>query len=342
MGKENNMLCDYLDDRERFADLFNGSFFNGRQVVKPDDLVESSGIYTGKKASGNDTFYRARDLKKQLKNGIGLKVVLAVEAQNYIDYSMPWRIMDYDAHEYESQLRRIRQRNRLAGRYKGRGEFLGKVKKTDLLAPVYTLCLYNGAENWDGPRTLRDMMNFGKDRELWEDWFADYPVRLVCMNEWKDCNLFRTPLRELFRMLPYRRDKAGLFGLLEQYPEYSKLDKDTADILGQLMGVDNFVKNMEKYKEEETYNMCQALRELMEDSRNEGLKTGLRLGKREGMAEGLAQARTEDILEILNQTGRIPRKLQTQIRNERDLEVLMRWLKTAAQATTIDEFKRKM
>lgn len=44
-----------------------------------------------------------------------------------------------------------------------RGERLGKFRKKDQIAPVYTICLYHGIEEWDGPRCLKDMMDF--DRE---------------------------------------------------------------------------------------------------------------------------------------------------------------------------------
>ena len=48
-----------------------------------------------------------------------------------------------------------------------------------------TLCLYHGEEKWDGPRSLKDMMDFGADgkRQKWEDYFADYPMRIVCADE---------------------------------------------------------------------------------------------------------------------------------------------------------------
>ena len=34
MGKVNDVILEYLDDNERFADLFNGDFFHGEQVVQ--------------------------------------------------------------------------------------------------------------------------------------------------------------------------------------------------------------------------------------------------------------------------------------------------------------------
>ena len=38
MGKKDEYQFDYLDDNRRFADQINGALFNGRQIVKPDEL----------------------------------------------------------------------------------------------------------------------------------------------------------------------------------------------------------------------------------------------------------------------------------------------------------------
>ena len=42
-----------------------------------------------------------------------------------------------------------------------------------------------------------------------------------------------------------------------------------------LMGMKNFEKNKEKYREGEGYDMCTVLRELVEDGRIEGEKIGM-------------------------------------------------------------------
>lgn len=42
------------------------------------------------------------------------------------------------------------------------------------------------------------------------------------------------------------------------------------------MGVDDFMDKKEMYRNEEGYNMCQALQEMMEDSRQEGIAEGIR------------------------------------------------------------------
>ena len=46
MGVQNDVLLDYFDDNSRFADLFNGVLFRGRQEICPEELEEASERYT--------------------------------------------------------------------------------------------------------------------------------------------------------------------------------------------------------------------------------------------------------------------------------------------------------
>lgn len=178
--------------------------------------------------------------------------------------------------------------------YANSGELLGRFRREDRLAPVYTLCLYTGSEEWDGPRTLKDMMDFGtesggEETWKWQAWFADYPMRLVCTNEPVDGSAFRTALGTVFALLPLRKDKAGLRRLLEQEPAYRKMDEETARTVSLLMGVKVFMEKKEKYKEGEGYNMCLAIREMMEDSRMEGWEEGEKAGWEKGEKARMAQ-----------------------------------------------------
>ncbi|HIV92812.1 MAG TPA: hypothetical protein H9744_14235 [Candidatus Eisenbergiella stercoravium] len=51
MGKQNDVILDYFDDNERFADLYNGTLFNGRQVIDPEMLEDASEHYTQRSRS---------------------------------------------------------------------------------------------------------------------------------------------------------------------------------------------------------------------------------------------------------------------------------------------------
>lgn len=287
MGKQNNVLRHYFRDKRRFADVFNGVFCRGRQIIKPEYLSDASEVYAEseaeKPATGEKTelLERIRDLKMKLKDN-GTLQLLAVENQDYIDYTMPFRCMQYDAMEYSSQLHDLRRKNKQKGLLENWAERACGIKKTDRLAPIYTLCIYYGEELWDGPRTLRDMMNFGKNPEGLSQFFADYPMRLLCLNEETDFSVFHTEIRQLFRVLPYRKDKKGLQEFLEANEEYRHIDSDTLEVIAFMLNAQDLWDNREKYlaeeKREGKYDMCQALRELREDGIQEGIQQGIRQG----------------------------------------------------------------
>lgn len=112
MGKDAICMEEFLQDKERFADLFNGSLFLGKRVILPEELLSASEKYAEQreKESPLQKKRRERDVKMYLSCGTQLRI-LAVEAQKYVDYSMPVRCMNYDAQEYMKQLRELQQKN---------------------------------------------------------------------------------------------------------------------------------------------------------------------------------------------------------------------------------------
>lgn len=291
MGKENDVMLDYLDDEERFADLFNGNLFQGEQIVKAEELTEGSEIYVeeyqempGKgmpdgKTKGRQrikTATRTRDVKKRLRSG-GVLRVLAIENQNQVNYAMPWRHMNYDCLEYGKQIRCFGKKNRKADLLKTSAEKLCGLRKEDRLAPTYTICVYHGMEKWDGPRSLKDMMEFGEDGERWAELFSDYRMHLVCINEITDFSKYHSPLREFFQLLACREDEEALKRLLSENPLFQRMDAETAKAANVLMGSEIFMGR--KNEGEETYNMCGALTAI----KNEGKMEGKMEGKNEGM-----------------------------------------------------------
>ena len=117
MGRVNDVLHHYLDDAERFADLYNGIFFAGKPIIDAKELTEAEESYYDVKlqeVSGDcreiKKSRRSRDLKKYLKSGSTLRI-LAIENQNQVDYSMPFRCMEYDTLEYRKQLEELKKKN---------------------------------------------------------------------------------------------------------------------------------------------------------------------------------------------------------------------------------------
>lgn len=309
MGKISNSINHYLSDNRRFADLFNGICFQGETIVRAEDLSDTSQVYygvsgtTGKNRTAHQTGEsephpkrrdRSRDICKQLKNGGTLRI-LAVENQEKVDYTMPYRCMEYDVMEYGKQLGVLRKRNRQENP-KNITEKIGGIKKTDRLVPVYTICLYHGVEAWDGPRTLGDMMDFGDEDDGFRKIFKDYPMQMYCLNEARDLHLFHTEVGLLFQALQYRRDRVGLKKLMEQDERYKYIDVDTLETMTVMLNLPAIWKERKNYMEkneenEEEYDMCQAIREWAEEERSVGREEGRQEGRQAGLDE-----KTRDIV----------------------------------------------
>ena len=104
--------------------------------------------------------------------------------------------------------------------------------------------------------------------------------------------------------------------------------------------------NWELYKESE--KMCNALNELfaekMERERVKGLtegeRRGLAEGERKGRAEGEQKGRGLSVLALLEELGQIPSSLREKIMSQQDTNVLTDWLKAAAAASSLEDFRR--
>lgn len=282
MGRPDAVMQSYLSDKGRFADLFNGIFFQGEQRIRSCDLQDSSERYS--ETTGHGTS-RLRDIKMTLKGRNTLRI-LAVENQANIDYTMPYRCMQYDTMEYGKQLRERKNSNRAGGLLKTPSERLCGITKTDRITPVYTLCLYHGEEPWDGPLSLRDMMDFGNDSDGMEPYFADYPLRLFCVNEADSFEMFHTELRELFSAMKYRKNKKKLQELIVHNEHYNHLSPDTTEALSVFLNIPDIWKKREQYRnktsESEEYSMCQAIEEMKEEYFARGISQGISQGIEKG------------------------------------------------------------
>lgn len=114
----------------------------------------------------------------------------------------------------------------------------------------------------------------------------------------------------------------------------------------------NELKELLQYMEETTENNVknsglQEIHHMVETVKADGEVTSeymrlmededylLERGKAEGKAEGLA----EGILELLEDIGEIPDELRKKITAQKDLNILKRWIKQAANVGSIEEFQ---
>lgn len=88
MGEKNEAILSYLEDNARFADLMNGAVFGGVQAVDPGQLEDASEHYTEKEGKGRNIKYRGRtrDIIRRVRNGGSILRLVALEAQETVDY----------------------------------------------------------------------------------------------------------------------------------------------------------------------------------------------------------------------------------------------------------------
>ncbi len=105
MGKTKNKLKadvvvkNYWRNNEQFADFFNAVLYEGKQVIKPDELedMDTEESYVSENKKYVESVLASRDnikiRKKSTKHDVEL-CILGMESQEHIHYAMPMRVMD--------------------------------------------------------------------------------------------------------------------------------------------------------------------------------------------------------------------------------------------------------
>lgn len=175
MPKPDAALKDFFKDNDIFAAVFNGYFFGQDRIIDAAELQPVNTAYSvtvdvkGRKEVVN----RYRDNIRKTSNGSYL-VILGIENQSRIHYSMPVRKMLYDALEYCSEIAAI-------GNVQDKKEWtineqLSNASRGTVITPVITIVFYTGEEAWDGPRSLHDMMEMD---ERFKEYVPDYPLFVI-------------------------------------------------------------------------------------------------------------------------------------------------------------------
>lgn len=249
-------IYEALQEPKIFADLFNGSLFDGQQLIREDMLEEENekGLVKAQDNHGNPAIiYRVRDnSKKGYFSENRLKVILAVENQRSVHYGMPVRNMMYDAIAYT---------------------------KEDRLSPLLTLVFYYGEDqDWDGPTSLHEMLQIPKDLESWKKYIPDYKINLVTSRTVKKEN-FHTGLREVFELLEVFSSREELEMLLrEKEDHYKNLDGETSWLVEKFLDIPILKENQEKYRDERgKVNMCTAIRDMVKNGEKRGEERSAKL-----------------------------------------------------------------
>lgn len=276
----------YLCTPERFADLINGVVCGGKEILRPSDLTEmdsQTGYLRTSGRRGRQTSQkgpRYRDVIRKAAFGINF-MVIGIENQEEVNYLMPLRCMSYDAAEYERQAavigNRVKRRKDITS-----AEFLSGFTKDSRLHPCVTLVLYYG-ENWDGATNLHSILDFTDIPEELQEKVNDYRIYVCEVRKFDKTEVFQTDLKQVFDCIRYADDPDKLYELTTNDAVYQELDEETYDVIAEHIKTVELLKTKEYNGEGGKVNMCNAIAELIQRGRMEGLSQGIEQGIEQGV-----------------------------------------------------------
>lgn len=265
----------YLRSKRVFADIFNYVLYDGKQVIKAEQLLPVSEGLT----MLDDRFKEAKEIKRDRDIRMNLTamedpktvyLLLGIESQANVDYTMPVRSALYDMLEYVRQIQEIK-REHAKKQEKGRrgGEFLQGFYREDRITPIVTVVVFFGSEEWDGPTSLHEMFDTEEEEILSHTVY--YKMNLISPSQMTDEEIdkFESSMQEVSRYIKCSKDKEALAKLVREDERYRELEVEAAMLL-------NVVTNSNlKIKEgEEKIDMCKAIEDMRAESLEEGLEKG--------------------------------------------------------------------
>ncbi|MGI6005928.1 MAG: hypothetical protein ACOX8E_00375 [Ruminococcus sp.] len=298
MREKDILTAVYLKRKSRFADLINVHCFGGKPVIRPEDIQEEDSmefrVRKGGKIGKAETKKEYRDAVRKVACGTQF-VVICLEEQSYVDYTMPVRVMNYDAQRYEQQVLLRRQEHREKKDLEGAG-YLSGISPEDRFLPVITLILYFGRQ-WDGARSLKELLDIDGLSPEMQDLIADYPLYVIEVGNYPHTGRFQTDLKMVFGFFQNADDKEKMLRFIEKEKEsLAMLPEDAFDLISVMSNT----KELDRIKEEsrkgkERIDMCKAIDDMIADAKEEGRREMM-----SGLKEMVEDAKEEGRREMMS------------------------------------------
>ena len=287
MGKVDIATKQYMSHRDVIADVFNFYIYDGRQVIKPEKLQK---IDTAEVALpyGNDAEIAVQKLRDNIMlwtmamDDKAAYAVLGIENQDKIHYAMAVKNMLYDALQYAKQVEEAKRSYR-KGLNKKRiklnsEEFLSGLKKADRLMPVVTLVVYFGDKDWDGAKSIHEMLSVDDDELL--SYVPNYKINLIepAKISDEDYDKFKTDVGSVLQFIKHQSDEDGSW--IKGKTRFKHVEKEVVELINLITG--SKITGEEK---EEVVDMCRAWENSMKNAMREGMREGELKGKIEILYE---------------------------------------------------------
>ena len=308
--KPDIVVKNYWRNNEQFADFFNAVLFDGKEIIKADELedidTEESSILEHKDYA--ESIGAARDNVKIRKKSTIYNVelvILGMEGQERIHYAMPMRVMGYDygtyKKQYDDNAKRYKNANGMS-----RDEYMSKMKKMDKFIPVITIVVYYGENPWDGALSLHEMLNIPKEVE---PFVNDYKMHLIeaRKNNLKLHNINNIDLFNLLEILLNKDEK--LKETKEKAIQYASEHDVDKSVIMTVAGAANCKMDYDMIAGKGSVDMCT----VFEETRFEG--------RLEGRLEGKLEGRAEEIIETGHEFGLSEEEILIRLQKKLDVSL---------------------
>lgn len=302
MGKVDIATKQYMSHRDVIADVFNFYIYDGRQVIKPEKLQK---IDTAEVALpyGNDAEIAVQKLRDNIMlwtmamDDKAAYAVLGIENQDKIHYAMAVKNMLYDALQYAKQVEEAKRSYR-NGLNKKRiklnsEEFLSGLKKADRLMPVITLVVYFGDKDWDGAKSIHEMLSVDDDELL--SYVPNYKINLIepAKSSDEDYDKFKTDVGSVLQFIKHQSDEDGSW--IKGKTRFKHVEKEAVELINLITG-----SKITGEDKEEVVDTCRA----WENSINNAMREGMREGELKGKIEILYEECNMSIHDIARKVSK--------------------------------------
>mgnify|MGYP002457132661 CR=1 FL=1 len=265
-----------LRDKGCFADLCNYAFFQGRQVIQPEELVSRENDLSTLigKVDKPTEIKRYRDVVRKASIH-GEYVIIGVEHQSTFDKNMIFRILNYDATTYINQ-----------------------VESKKEVYPVGSFVFYTGDEEWNLPETLKETLK-SIPSEM-EPYINDWRLPVVELKTMDARKLMNRRLRDVVEI-----NQSMFVGSYDGLRENRKIETES------FMMAATFTRTKikrEDLPEGDEINMCEAMDRLFQRFENQGMEKGKIIGFEKGKSDTLKE-------QLKVKLGTLSRPLEKQLTN---------------------------
>ena len=237
-----------------FADICNYAFFQGKQIIKPEELVSRENDVStlmGKELLPMET-KRYRDIVRKASIN-GDYIIIGVEHQSTLDKNMIIRILNYDAQLYINQ-----------------------VESGKEVRPVGSFVFYTGDKEWTYPKSLKESLKIPPEMK---DYINDWKLPVLELQNMDPQILKSKRLKEVVEI-----SQSMLKGDYEKLRTNRMISVENYKMAAIFTHTD--IKE-EDLPEGDEINMCKAMDQLFQRFENQGIEKGEAIGIEKTLKEQL-------------------------------------------------------